>query len=137
MSSAAERQESRETETSSSADVSSETDTGDTSSVSPEESEETEESTKEESSVSDGDSSSSGETPSSSGQTVKETTVSYEFSDNPELAEILAAIHETQTLQLESSNRIESQNEAVISILLIILVVGLLHYIYRFFKLFF
>lgn len=45
-------------------------------------------------------------------------------------------IVETQQLQLQSSQRIESQNEALISILLIIVVVGLLHYIYKFFRIF-
>ncbi len=57
--------------------------------------------------------------------------------DNAEVIELLTSIQETQALQLASSQRIEVQFEAVISILLIIVVVGLLHYIYRFLKLFF
>lgn len=51
--------------------------------------------------------------------------------------EFLQSVQETQTLLLESSQRIEVQNEAVISILLIFLIVGLCSYSYRFFKLFF
>ncbi len=54
--------------------------------------------------------------------------------DSPEF---LQSVQETQALLLQSSQRIELQNEAVISILLIFLIVGLLSYIYRFFKLFF
>ncbi len=54
--------------------------------------------------------------------------------DSPEF---LQSVQETQALLLESSQRIEVQNEAVISILLIFLIVGLLSYIYRFFKQFF
>lgn len=38
---------------------------------------------------------------------------------------------------LESQARIQEQNEACISILLIFLVVGLLNYVYKFFKMFF
>lgn len=57
--------------------------------------------------------------------------------DNTEVIELLTSIQETQALQLASSQRIEVQLEAVISILLIIVVVGLLYYIYRFLKLFF
>ncbi|MDE6016780.1 MAG: hypothetical protein K2H41_14020 [Acetatifactor sp.] len=53
------------------------------------------------------------------------------------LEDLFAELQETGTAQLESLTRIEAQNEAVISILLIILVVGLLHYIYRFLKMFF
>lgn len=52
------------------------------------------------------------------------------------LEDLFAELQETGTAQLESLTRIEAQNEAVISILLIILVVGLLHYIYRFLKIF-
>lgn len=57
--------------------------------------------------------------------------------NNPELMELLQSVQETESLLLESSTRIELQNEAVISILLIMVVVGMLHYIYRFFRLFF
>ncbi len=52
------------------------------------------------------------------------------------LEDLFAELQETEIAQLESLTRIEAQNEAVISILLIILVVGLLHYIYRFLKMF-
>lgn len=38
---------------------------------------------------------------------------------------------------LESQARIQEQNEACISILLIVIVVGLLNYVYKFFKIFF
>lgn len=51
--------------------------------------------------------------------------------DNQEL------LLETQEQVLLSSQRIELQNEASISILLIFLIVGLLNYIYKFFKMFF
>lgn len=53
------------------------------------------------------------------------------------LEDLLIDLQETETAQLVSLTRIEAQNEAVISILLIIVVVGLLHYIYRFLKMFF
>lgn len=56
--------------------------------------------------------------------------------DHSGLEDLFADLQETETAQLESLIRIEAQNEAVISILLIILVVGLLHYIYRFLKMF-
>ena len=88
-----------------------------------------------ESTVSSGDPVSSGDT--SSGNVVTPGSALYSDTDNPELTELFVSFQETQSLLLESSQRIESQLEAVISIFLIILVVGLLHYIYRFFKLFF
>lgn len=48
-----------------------------------------------------------------------------------------AALLDTQQALLASSQRLEQQNEACISILLIFLVVGLLRYIYNFFNMFF
>lgn len=49
---------------------------------------------------------------------------------------LLELIAETEQQQLQSLQRIELQHEALISILLIIIVVGLLQYIYKFFRLF-
>lgn len=56
---------------------------------------------------------------------------------NAQILELLQEIHATQTEILVSSQRIEKQNEASISILLIFLVVGMLKIIYKFFKWFF
>lgn len=58
------------------------------------------------------------------------------LTDYPELQELLMELQETETAQLDSMILIGAQNEAVISILLIIVVAGLLHYIYRFLKIF-
>ena len=71
------------------------------------------------------------------GNTLPDQIVKEVILDNPDVLNLLCSIYETEQLKLESSLKIEAQNEAVISILLIILVVGMLHYIYRFFKLFF
>ena len=50
---------------------------------------------------------------------------------------LLQEVQNTQALVLESNQRLELQNEASISILLIFLVVGTLNYIYKFFRMFF
>lgn len=54
-----------------------------------------------------------------------------------ELLVLLQEIQETQTEILVSQQRQELQFEACISILMIFLIVGLLNYIYKFFKMFF
>lgn len=54
-----------------------------------------------------------------------------------ELLTLLQEVKETQAQVLVSTQRLELQFEACISILLIFLVVGLLNYIYKFFKMFF
>lgn len=50
---------------------------------------------------------------------------------------LLQDVQATQALVLASNQRLELQFEACISVLLIFLVVGLLNYIYKFFKMFF
>ena len=69
---------------------------------------------------------------------VKDTVIqTYDaLTDYSGLEDLFVDLQETETAQLESLIRIEAQNEAVISSLLIILVAGLLHYIYRFLKMF-
>lgn len=62
-------------------------------------------------------------------------TSSPEF--ETELLTLLEDVRETQTMVLESNQRLELQNEASISIFIIFMVVGLLNYIYKFFKMFF
>lgn len=47
------------------------------------------------------------------------------------------ALVDDMDMLLESTHRIEDQMEAVISILLVIVIAGLLHYIYRFLRIFF
>lgn len=47
------------------------------------------------------------------------------------------ALVDDMEMLLESTHRIEDQMEAVISILLVIVIAGLLHYIYRFLRIFF
>lgn len=51
--------------------------------------------------------------------------------------ELQTQLLETQEHLLVSNQRLELQNEACISILLIFVIVGLLNYIYKFFKMFF
>lgn len=54
-----------------------------------------------------------------------------------EIETLQLALDESLAAQLASTQRIELQLEACISILMIFLVVGLLNYIYKFFKIFF
>lgn len=62
------------------------------------------------------------------------STVIAESADYSEYYEQLLANSETL---IEQNARIQEQNEACISILVIIVVVGLLNYVYKFFKMFF
>ena len=62
------------------------------------------------------------------------STVIAESADYSEYYEQLLANSETL---IEQNARIQEQNEACISFLLIIVVVGLLNYVYKFFKMFF
>ena len=62
------------------------------------------------------------------------STVIAESADYSEYYEQLLANSETL---IEQNARIQEQNEACISILVIIVVVGLLNYVYKFFKIFF
>lgn len=73
----------------------------------------------------------------SSGDVVSPVYEIIEVDADADSLEFLQSVQEIQVLLLESSQRIELQNEAVISILLIFLIVGLLSYVYRFFRLFF
>lgn len=54
-----------------------------------------------------------------------------------ELLVLLQEVKETQAQVLVSAQRQEAQFEACISILMIFMIVGLLNYIYKFFKMFF
>lgn len=76
----------------------------------------------------------SGESSQESSEAPESVTVTV---DNTELIELMQAESETIAMLLESNQRIEQQNEACISILLIFLIVGMLNYVYKFFKLFF
>lgn len=58
-------------------------------------------------------------------------------SDNTQLLEALNEVEASNQALLISNQRLELQNETGISILLIFLVVGLLHYIYKFLRMFF
>lgn len=60
-----------------------------------------------------------------------------ENSDNTQLLEALNEVAESNQALLVSNSRLELQMETGISILLIFLVVGLLHYIYKFLRMFF
>ena len=60
-----------------------------------------------------------------------------ENSDNTELLELLREVSGSNQALLESNGRLESQMEAGISCLLIIIIVGLLVYIYKFLRMFF
>ena len=60
-----------------------------------------------------------------------------ENSDNTQLLEALNEVAASNQALLVSSQRLELQIEAGISILLIFLIVGLLQYIYKFLKMFF
>ena len=62
------------------------------------------------------------------------STVTAESADYSEYYEQLLANSETL---IEQNARIQEQNEACISFLAIIVVVGLLNYVYKFFKIFF
>lgn len=64
-----------------------------------------------------------------------ETLVGEEL--NAYLLELLEQQSETDTLVLQSMERMETQLEACISVLLIFFLVGTLNYIYKFFKMFF
>lgn len=76
----------------------------------------------------------SGESSQESSEAPESVTVTV---DNTELIVLMQAESETIAMLLESNQRIEQQNEACISILLIFLIVGMLNYVYKFFKLFF
>lgn len=58
-------------------------------------------------------------------------------SDNTQLLEALNEVEASNQALLISNQRLELQMETGISILLIFLVVGLLHYIYKFLRMFF
>lgn len=60
-----------------------------------------------------------------------------ENSDDTQLLEALSEVAESNRELLVSSQRLELQMETGISILLIFMVVGLLHYIYKFLRMFF
>lgn len=60
-----------------------------------------------------------------------------ENSDNTQLLEALNEVAESNQALLVSNSRLELQMETGISILLIFLIVGLLHYIYKFLRMFF
>ena len=60
-----------------------------------------------------------------------------ENSDNTQLLEALNEVAESNQALLISNSRLELQMETGISILLIFLIVGLLHYIYKFLRMFF
>lgn len=60
-----------------------------------------------------------------------------ENSDNTQLLEALLKVADSNQALLISNSRLELQMETGISILLIFLVVGLLHYIYKFLRIFF
>ena len=60
-----------------------------------------------------------------------------ENSDNTQLLDALNEVAESNQALLISNSRLELQMETGISILLIFLIVGLLHYIYKFLRMFF
>lgn len=60
-----------------------------------------------------------------------------ENSDNTQLLDALNEVAESNQALLVSNSRLELQMETGISILLIFLIVGLLHYIYKFLRMFF
>lgn len=75
--------------------------------------------------------------PELSSETEESTELPIVVSSDPELVELMTE-QNTLCAELVASNaRIESQLEACISILLIFVIVGLLNYVYKFFKMFF
>lgn len=63
--------------------------------------------------------------------------VSGTLENETEILALLQEVEETQAEMLLSAQRQEAQFEACISILMIFMIVGLLNYIYKFFKMFF
>lgn len=88
--------------------------------------------------VSDNSSPGSVDKPSvSSGDIPRQVVLEQLSESNPELAILIQDLYTVEYQKMELLSDIEEQNSAVISILLIFMVVGLLHYLYRFFKIFF
>lgn len=87
----------------------------------------------------DSDSELSEDTPAESEETGEDSpyAVSGSSEYETELLALLQEVRETQAEVLVSNQRLETQFEACISILLIFMLVGLLNYIYKFFKMFF